>query len=208
MSSRSRFHNYFDYDFIVDTNTVAFSGTSASSPIVAGAAALLWEKSPMLTRDSIKALFKNSAQKDFYTEQPGPTPNNVNGWGKLDIFKAMTGVELRSYDCNLWDTCKDETSPPYPPPPPVTNPELAFIVYPNPASYMATLDYSIDINFTLVIYDSKGRKMYQKVKNTPVANGAGRLIIPTQTFANGIYFLRIITVDGKEKKTLKMVVQR
>jgi minor extracellular serine protease Vpr len=203
MSSRSRYQDYYDFDFIIDTNTVSFGGTSASSPIVAGAAALLWQKFPLLTRDSIKALLKNNTTKDTYTEQPGSTPNNLSGWGKLDVFKAMTGIALTPFNCNTVDTCKGANIPP--PPPPVITPVEYFKIYPNPAPYNATLEYYTTRNFTMKIYDSKGRKVSEQFVFA-VPGIARRMLIPTFKYSNGVYFLTILPVGTQEKKAFKLVV--
>ena len=57
------------------------SGTSMSTPLIAGAAALALEKDPALTNVEIKMLLKQSAEDLGY-------PRNLQGWGKfnLDIF--------------------------------------------------------------------------------------------------------------------------
>ena len=57
------------------------SGTSMSTPLIAGAAALALEKDPTLTNVEIKMLLKQSAEDLGY-------PRNLQGWGKfnLDIF--------------------------------------------------------------------------------------------------------------------------
>ncbi len=204
ITSRSRFDDFYDFDFIIDTNTVAFAGTSASSPITAGAAALLWQKFPLLTRDSIKALLKGNTQKDNYTEQPTPTPNNLSGWGKLNVFKAMTGVELASPDCSLADTCKGEYIPPV-----VTNNPVTeyFKMYPNPAYANTIVEYYSNSSFTIGLYDSKGSKVFhQNILVSPGVVGNSITIIPTYKYSNGVYFLRIVKYGSNESKTWKLVV--
>lgn len=75
-------------------NSVAFggkhivkSGTSMSSPVVAGIAALYLEKCPNASMTEIKNAITSTAIQDFYT---GTTPNNTYGYGKVDGYAALT----------------------------------------------------------------------------------------------------------------------
>lgn len=58
------------------------SGTSMSTPLVAGAAALMLEKNPKLTNVQIKMKLKESA-RDM------GLPKNQQGWGELDLERFM-----------------------------------------------------------------------------------------------------------------------
>ncbi len=58
------------------------SGTSMSTPIVSGAAALLLEKYPRMSPDDVKYMLKLSATKLGY-------PANRQGWGLLNIKKLL-----------------------------------------------------------------------------------------------------------------------
>jgi serine protease AprX len=64
------------------------SGTSMSTPIVAGAVALLLERRPDLTPDQVKALLVSTTQT--YGEGSGLTPPDpaADGSGLLDVFAA------------------------------------------------------------------------------------------------------------------------
>ena len=59
------------------------NGTSMSSPVVAGIAALYLEKCPYATMSEIKNAIVNTSNNDMYT---GVTPNNYFGYGKPDGF--------------------------------------------------------------------------------------------------------------------------
>jgi serine protease AprX len=77
-----------------DTSYAAFSGTSMATPHIAGAMALLWNAMPSLRHqltDSRDAL-NNSAVHIASTlcGDAGP-PNNVFGWGRVDILAAVQG---------------------------------------------------------------------------------------------------------------------
>ena len=61
-------------------------GTSMSSPIVAGIAALYFQKRPTATFDEIKKALICTAVTDSFT---GPTPNGGYGYGKVNAFQAL-----------------------------------------------------------------------------------------------------------------------
>ena len=71
------------------------NGTSAASPHIAGAMALLWSAIPSLQNqiDASRAVLNNAAVHIGSTQcgDAGP-PNNVYGWGRVDIFAAVTGI--------------------------------------------------------------------------------------------------------------------
>src|SRR5262249_2058743 len=72
-----------------------FSGTSMATPHVAGAMALLWSAIPGLQNqiDASRAVLNNTAAHIDSTQcgAAGP-PNNVYGWGRVDILAAVTGI--------------------------------------------------------------------------------------------------------------------
>ena len=74
------------------------NGTSAASPHIAGAMALLWSAIPSLQNqiDASRAVLNNAAVHIASTQcgDAGP-PNNVYGWGRVDIFAAVTGRRHR-----------------------------------------------------------------------------------------------------------------
>src|SRR5262249_6591514 len=77
-----------------DSSYANFSGTSMATPHTAGAMALLWSAMPSLrhqitaSRDAL-----NNAAFHIASTQCGDAgpPNNVYGWGRLDIFAAVSG---------------------------------------------------------------------------------------------------------------------
>lgn len=76
-----------------DSSYAFFSGTSMATPHIAGAMALLWSAVPSL-RHQITAsrdTLDNSAVHIASTQcgNAGP-PNNVYGWGRVDIFAAVS----------------------------------------------------------------------------------------------------------------------
>jgi subtilisin family serine protease len=77
-----------------DSSYANFSGTSMATPHISGAMALLWSAIPSF-RHQITAsrdALNNSAVHIASTQcgSAGP-PNNVYGWGRVDIFAAVSG---------------------------------------------------------------------------------------------------------------------
>lgn len=69
------------------------SGTSMSTPAVAGAVALYLERFPGASNQEIRDALLSTAADDEFTNQIdyfGALPNNYWGYGKLDVFAAMT----------------------------------------------------------------------------------------------------------------------
>jgi len=67
---------------------VTAGGTSASSPVVAGLAALYFQKHPTATNQQLKDAIINCAYQDAFTGIN--LPNNKWGYGKLNGFATMT----------------------------------------------------------------------------------------------------------------------
>lgn len=75
-------------DIIAGTNYyVKNQGTSMSSPGVAGAVGLLLQANPTLTAAQVKTRLTSNARMDGAT---GTVPNMRWGYGKLDIYKAVS----------------------------------------------------------------------------------------------------------------------
>jgi serine protease len=64
------------------------SGTSFSSPIVAGAAALVWAHNPTFTATQVAEQLRVTADESFYATNPAY--NRLLGKGRLDIKRALT----------------------------------------------------------------------------------------------------------------------
>ena len=77
-----------------DTSYANFSGTSMATPHIAGAMALLWSAVPSLRHQlsASRDALNNSAVHIDSTQcgTAGP-PNNVYGWGRVDILAAVGG---------------------------------------------------------------------------------------------------------------------
>jgi serine protease AprX len=78
-----------------DTAYTFASGTSMATPHIAGAVALLWSAHPELKNnpDATEAVL-NSTAVNILTSTCGTSdpPNNVYGWGRVDILAAVNSV--------------------------------------------------------------------------------------------------------------------
>lgn len=197
-AARSRFQDYMDFESILDANTVSFGGTSASSPITAGVAALIWEKYPFFTRDSIINLIKSSANFDSYCAVWGEQPNNIAGWGKIDAFYALTGERIDNNSfCRTNDVCVPKFQPQDTIP---SLPKNEFIIYPNPVFKTAYIHYSSDRVLRYAVFDVSGRIM--KKGMLPKSTGF-EVKLDFEYYAQGIYYLKI---EGWEKPFVKKIV--
>ena len=82
---------------------VDFTGTSAATPIAAGAAALVLSVNPCLTKNKVKQILELSCDKPVYTSRwsnnkicyanisgrPNGSWNNEMGYGRINVFKAL-----------------------------------------------------------------------------------------------------------------------
>jgi minor extracellular serine protease Vpr len=68
------------------------SGTSMSSPAVAGVVALLLEAKPDISAEEIKSVLKETARIDARTGNLSPNGDTRWGWGKTDAYQAIIKV--------------------------------------------------------------------------------------------------------------------
>jgi subtilisin family serine protease len=68
---------------------LAWEGTSAATPYVAGVVALMLQKNPQLDAEAVHAILIRTARHDQFT---GAVPNPLWGYGKLDPAAALKQV--------------------------------------------------------------------------------------------------------------------
>jgi serine protease AprX len=82
-----------------DSSYANFSGTSMATPHISGAMALLWSAHPNLTHQltASRDALNNTAHFISSTDcgDAGP-PNNVYGWGRVDILAAVNSIPFQS----------------------------------------------------------------------------------------------------------------
>ncbi|NOT51525.1 MAG: S8 family serine peptidase [Chitinophagaceae bacterium] len=197
IAPRKRFDNFFDFEFILDSSRLMFGGTSASSPITAGIAALVWEKFPGISRQEMITRIKSSTYFDSWCSTWGNQPNNVAGWGKADAFKALTGFssDPETY-CTPADVC---IAPPPPPPPPVIDDQIK--VYPNPASDIVFIEYISNTPIEAHVYDSYGRLAQQA--SLPARTIRSASVLDVAKLSSGVYFIKL---EGMSVKMVRKIV--
>jgi subtilisin family serine protease len=83
------------YLLLPDNEHFMLAGTSMASPHVTGAVALLFDMNPQLSLDEVRQFLTGNTDTDIFT---GTVPNNVWGYGKLNIEKALLNVSPVGFD--------------------------------------------------------------------------------------------------------------
>ncbi|RZL13038.1 MAG: T9SS type A sorting domain-containing protein [Hymenobacter sp.] len=85
--------------------------------------------------------------------------------------------------------------------------ELALTGSPNPFSDQLRLQFALPTTqaYTLALYDGQGRLVQQLAKGEAQAGQAQQVEVPTQTYAAGLYLLRLTTATGTQN--LKLIKQ-
>lgn len=142
------------------------SGTSASTPLISGLAAGLWQAFPELNVIALYDLIISSGTL-------AKTPNNEMGYGIPNYLAAkeiVTGVE-----------------PP--------SPTLAVVVYPNPIT-TDSLNIDLDIpsgqQVKITIYNLQGQRVFQSEGEVNFLNNPVQ--IDTSKFSRGLYLMKVETI--------------
>jgi len=147
--------------------SVFYSGTSASSPLVAGAAAVLLSANPQWTNMEIReALMMTASQADI--------PNNDYGYGLVNIWSAL----FYNYSGSTITTQHPASF-------------SLHTAYPNPFNPAVTLAVSV-VRLSMVnitILDIKGR-LITTICNEVLDVGNHQFIWDATTQTNGIYIVR------------------
>ena len=157
-----------------DTNYyMAISGTSMASPQVAGAVALMLQQDATLSNLDVLAILHKTAIADSFTKA---VPNNLYGWGKLDVLAAVQAVT-------------GTTAIPV-----INNTQSSISVYPNPVnSTLNIFTYSVDNKILKCeLYDLQGQIVATASNNFNNPN----IQLNTSQLKQGLYLLKISTTNG------------
>ena len=153
------------------------SGTSMSSPFVAGVAALVLQANPYLSPAQVKQILIETAYWDSYAEEYG---HERFGAGKVDayaaVLKALDMVGVQPYHTN----------------------ENRFDVYPNPVSDYAWLQIVTDdfMMTDVALFDLSGKIVYHN------SFPAGVHKISFSDYPAGCYFVKFTTAGVTETRKL------
>ncbi len=159
-----------------DSQSYAYvNGTSLSCPLVAGAAALVWQANPTLSNMDIMEAIKKTADN-------ADNPNNEYGWGIINAYQAAM------YLLSSMVTDKHEKDK-------IEHYEL-LANYPNPFNSFSTIHYEIlkesDINIS--VYNSLGQRvkvLYSGHRNP----GKYRLQWDASLNSSSIYYIMLKSQD-------------
>jgi subtilase family serine protease len=141
---------------------VTAGGTSSSSPVVAGLAALYFQRHPTATNQDLKQAITNCAYQDIYTG--ASLPNNTWGYGKLDGFATMWCGEI------LQSIHESEVT---------ENIE----VYPNPMINETSVLFPNQNPKTIKLYNTSGQLIFEDTCET------SSYILKRNHLATGLYLL-------------------
>jgi subtilisin family serine protease len=147
------------YDF------ARFSGTSMSSPAVAGIVALILDANPYLMPDQIKTILKQTARLDQHTGTITAPGNTRWGMGKVNalaaVLLALNTISIEEIASNNW-----------------------FVLYPNPTVNTLEIFVPTDKKLSKIsIYSSTGKLVYSQ------STGEISTTIDCSLFAIGNYIV-------------------
>lgn len=145
---------------------VNVSGTSLSCPLVAGAAALVWQANPTLSNMDIMEAIKNTADN-------ADNPDNEYGWGIINAYQAAMHVLSSKID-------------PY---------EL-LVNYPNPFNSFTTIYYEIlkESDIDISVYNNLGQRV-EVLYSGRLSPGKYLLRWHASLNASGIYYIVLKSQD-------------
>ncbi len=157
---------------------VIAGGTSASSPVVAGLAALYFQKNPSATNRQLKeALINCGTYKDVFTTQN--LPNSRWGYGKLDGFGALTcgmvpsGISKNDFSQHIR-------------------------LFPNPMIDKTTIEFNDYNQKEIRIYSLAGQLLFTD-KTSDISYEFKR-----SNLSSGVYFMNVYSNDFNS--TIKLIV--
>lgn len=145
-------------------------GTSTSSPVVAGVAALYLEKNPNASYQDVKDAILNCSRTDQFTGTN--LPDNTWGYGKLDALSAVAGCAVginENNDGGSYLQC-----------------------FPNPMNESTTLFFHYTNSEAAALYIAVSDMMGRVVKKHPVQRNVSSVSLSKDELMQGIYMVSLI----------------
>jgi subtilisin family serine protease len=161
-------YNGLDYPF------ARYSGTSMSSPAVAGVVALMLQANPSLSSQQVKNILKSTA---FYDDKTGILKDSHSvqyGWGKVNAYAAVKMAEDSR------------------PIAPILKTKPSFELFPNPATNKLYFMGELDSTYICSIYNSSGKMIFS-------GEFGGFQSMDISLLKNGIYFVKIEGIEDVKK---------
>ncbi len=153
------------------------SGTSMSSPVVAGISALILEANPYLSSWQVKIIIQQTAREDDYTGEIPVEGSTKWGMGKINAYRCV----VKALQTTGWE----EIDKP-----------LTWSIYPNPSSRYITIGNINGSVQSIQIYNLAGELV-------GIADDPDQ--IPIEQLSAGTYILRLVIDDHVEQA--KFIVQ-
>ena len=156
------------------------SGTSLSTPIIAGLAALVMEAHPEWTAQQVRTAIKMTASH-------ATSPDNDYGWGVANgpaavdyVFSPVSGTHQA-----------------------IVNSPLVISAYPNPANSSVTIQLNIPENGQgeFRIFDINGR-LVRSYPRTQWFQGENTIHLDVSALSSGTYYLDYSTNEGKANRRI------
>ena len=156
---------------------VTAGGTSAASPVVAGLAALYFQRHPTATNQQLKTAITNCAYQDIYTGTA--LPNNKWGYGKLDGFATMIcGENLQNIE-----TLSNQNS---------------LRVFPNPLTNETQILFPDSKFRKITLYNSSGQIVLESFCES------NSYVLKRNDLTSGLYLL--ISEDKSSTNKIKIII--
>ena len=179
-----------------DSSYANFSGTSMATPHIAGAMALLWSAIPSLRHQltASRDALNNSAVHIDSTQcgDAGP-PNNVYGWGRVDIFAAVGGgtptptptATPTATPRQRRQLAHCDSNGTRPTPRPTPTPRSGPTARPRPTPLPQAIDFAIAGRFP-VIGDRRSNRSATSVQTVRTVLDLAPRLVPKQSYAFGL----------------------
>ena len=171
------FTTLYPYQIALGGYHIGAGGTSASSPVVAGVAALYFQKNPTATSTQLKQAIINCSYSDVFTTTI--LPNYRWGYGKLDAFQMM--------NCGVLTT---------------NIPHISLTgdvkIFPNPFHSQSTLSFSNAEEKSMYLYSTNGELLFSD------SCKASTYVLLKNNLAAGLYFM--VCTEKNTTYRLKIIV--